>query len=116
MLCERCRTRLLSDFRFHRHASVPLAGLRCDNLIPATAYIRLYSTSSGPPAPIPPPSASAISFTNASSATPAADAPSSPTSTGSGRAASSVPVGKRLLGLSYIKNRPDPVAMDDSEY
>lgn len=106
MICLRCRTSLLSRLPFfissssiasYRHISIP-------------QQRRAYST--------PPPQAETDTSTSSdnnaavsASATTAAAAGSS-----AAKAISSVPAGTRLAGLNYFKNKPEIVAMEDSEY
>lgn len=119
MLCQRCRTGILSRFPLHYRTSVSLPSSRYVNRIPAATHIRLYSTPLTPSAPVPnghPLSTSDISFASTTSATSGPDSPSLTKPPGAERIASTAPVGTRLSGLSYVKNKRDPVAMDDSEY
>ncbi|EER28717.1 hypothetical protein D8B26_001008 [Coccidioides posadasii str. Silveira] len=104
MLCSRCRTHLLSRLPFYRRSSA-LPSSRCSGIISRTQQ-RTYSTPTNPTQA----TAAEDSVSTSGSANDAtgAAAPQKVTST--------VPAGTRLAGLNYFKNKPEVLAMDDSEY
>ncbi|PGH09627.1 hypothetical protein AJ80_07656 [Polytolypa hystricis UAMH7299] len=102
MLCQRCRTHLLSRLPSQH---TPSLRSKCPSFISSTR--RFYSA----PAPAHP-----------SKAMPAIEIPNTATpgtASETGKLAamlSSVPAGTPLKGLNYMKSKPDIVAKEDTEY
>ncbi|KAB8237076.1 hypothetical protein ETB97_006606 [Aspergillus alliaceus] len=134
MICQRCRTSLLS--RLQPQHTVAFSASLCARQLPIhRSQFRNYSdgkptVSATPPSSVPrQPVASDITIPSAiSSATPGVsqplstpeevhiDAPTKPTKAAAERPPSSCPAGTKLNGLNYFKNKPDVVALEDSEY
>ncbi|PYI01128.1 hypothetical protein BO78DRAFT_433889 [Aspergillus sclerotiicarbonarius CBS 121057] len=134
MICQRCRTGILS--RIPQQPTVVSVSSRARQLPFQRTQFRNYSdgkpsVSATPPPPTPRQSVGGdITIPSAvSSATPGV---SQPLSTPEGvhvevnpvkpkkpvveRPPSSCPAGQKLNGLNYFKNKPDVVALEDSEY
>lgn len=136
MICQRCRTHLLSRLQFQQH--VVASPSSCARLSPLVrSQVRLYSDNAPmppPPTPRQPPTASkpVIIPSATPSATPSASQPPStpeegkpsakpeksekPAKPAVERPPSSCAAGTKLQGLNYMKNKPDIYAMEDSEY
>ncbi|KAB8245766.1 mitochondrial ribosomal protein L37-domain-containing protein [Aspergillus flavus] len=135
MICQRCRTSLLS--RLQPQHTVTFSASSCARQLPIhRSQFRSYSdgkptVSTTPPPPTPrQPIAADITIPSAvSSATPGVSQPFStpeevnvdvsskkPTKPAVERPPSSCPAGTKLNGLNYFKNKPDIVALEDSEY
>lgn len=136
MICQRCRTHLLSRLQFRQHVIASSAS--CARLSPLVrGHARLYSDNASipeippPPAPRQPVAGSkSVTVPSAvSSATPGVSQPLStpedvhssvnpakPTKPVAERPPSSCPAGTKLQGLNYMKNKPDIFALEDSEY
>ncbi|RAK78718.1 mitochondrial 54S ribosomal protein mL54 [Aspergillus fijiensis CBS 313.89] len=136
MICQRCRTGILSRFQQHTVTSPALSGARQLSLPIQRAQFRNYSdgkptVSAAPPPPKPrQPGVSDVTVASAvSSATPGVSQPLSTPTDGvhsdihPGKARkvverppSSCLAGTKLNGLNYFKNKPDLLALEDSEY
>ncbi|RAL10834.1 mitochondrial 54S ribosomal protein mL54 [Aspergillus homomorphus CBS 101889] len=136
MICQRCRTGILSRFQQHTVTSPALSGARQLPLPIQRSQFRNYSdgkptVSAAPPPPSPrQPGVADITVASAiSSATPGVSQPlSTPEGVHSNahpgkprkaevkRPASICVAGTKMNGLNYFKNKPDVVALDDSEY
>ncbi|KAK2759013.1 hypothetical protein FQN54_003111 [Arachnomyces sp. PD_36] len=116
MLCHQCRTlittsrsspsslRLLSQSNSYRsYSSTP--SLLSSAPTPNAPSITLPSTGAAPP--------EGATSEGSSKPTPPSSSSSTPPA---GRVQSSCIVGTKLQGLNYMKNKPDLVALDDSEY
>ncbi|KAF7585944.1 hypothetical protein BBP40_009839 [Aspergillus hancockii] len=135
MICQRCRANLFS--RLQPQHTVTLFASSCARQLPIhRSQFRNYSdikptVSATPPPPTPrQPVAADITIPSAiSSATPGLSQPLStpeevhidaslkkPTKTAVERSPSSCPAGTKLNGLNYFKNKPDVLALEDSEY
>ena len=135
MICQRCRTSLLS--RLQPQHTVTFSASSWARQLPIhRSQLRSYSdgkptVSTTPPPPTPrQPNAADITIPSAvSSATPGVSQPFStpeevnvdvsskkPTKPAVERPPSSCPAGTKLNGLNYFKNKPDIVALEDSEY
>lgn len=134
MICQRCRTSLLS--RFHQqHAVVWSASPAARQLPLHRTQFRNYSDGKASTAPSPPPNprqpvAGDITIPSAiSSATPGISqpfstpqevhseaAPEKPTKQAPARPLSNCIAGTKMSGLNFYKNKPEIVALDDSEY
>ncbi|PYH41930.1 mitochondrial 54S ribosomal protein mL54 [Aspergillus saccharolyticus JOP 1030-1] len=137
MICQRCRTGILSRFQQQTVTSSALAGAR-QLLFPIQrTQFRNYSegkptVSAAPPPPKPrQPGVSDVTVPSAvSSATPGVSQPLSTPTDGVHsdvhpgkprkaevkRPASICVAGTKMNGLNYFKNKPDVVALEDSEY
>lgn len=136
MICQRCRTGILS--RLQPQSSIVSSAPSCTRQLPIQRSVfRNYSTDGKPTvsAPPPPPSprqpvAGDITVPSAvSSATPGVSQPLStpegihtdvdpekPTKSESKHVQSSCPGGTILQGLNYFKNKPNVIAREDSDY
>ncbi|QKX57471.1 uncharacterized protein TRUGW13939_04585 [Talaromyces rugulosus] len=142
MICQRCRTHLLSRIQFQQH--VVRSPSTCGPSLLAKSQTRFSSTDTPktpatPPPPTPTkPGIGAVNVSAAvSSATPGVSQPlSTPTdgvpqppawvnpgkgpaaaaAAASSREPSSCAAGTVMSGLNYIKNKPDIVALEDHEY
>ncbi|KAE8144474.1 mitochondrial ribosomal protein L37-domain-containing protein [Aspergillus avenaceus] len=133
MICKSCRTSLLS--RLQPQHTVALSASSCARQFPIhRSQFRNYSdgkptVSATPPPPTPrQPAAADITIPSAiSSATPGVSQPfstpeevhidaSTKKKPAAERPPSSCAAGTTLNGLNYFKNKPDVVALEDSEY
>lgn len=133
MICQRCRTSILS--RIHQHTIVPSSSARQPTLRLPWTSTRNYSDGKPSTAPSPPSqprqpvAGDSTAPAAVSSATPGVSqplstpegvhtdaAPEKATKKSSQRTVSSCAPGTKLLGLNYFKNKPDVFALDDSEY
>lgn len=132
MICQRCRTSILS--RLHQHTVVPSGARQTTLRLPWTST-RNYSDGKSSTAPSPPPqprqpvAGDTTAPAAVSSATPGISqplstpegvhtdaAPEKATKKTSQRTVSNCVAGTKLLGLNYFKNKPDIFALEDSEY
>lgn len=110
MICSQCRTSLFSRLPFSRIPSSTFQSSRyASSLISRPQQQRAYST------PTPPTQAESDASTSAD-ATVAATTTGAAAGSSAAKITSSVPAGTRLAGLNYFKNKPEVVAMEDSEY
>lgn len=135
MICQRCRTGMLSRLQPQHTITWTASSPARQTLLQRTQF-RNYSdgkasVSAPPPPPTPrQPVSDDITIPSAvSSATPGVSQPLStpegvhtdahpaePTKPTPSKVLSSCPAGTKLNGLNYFKNKPDVVALEDSEY
>lgn len=134
MICQRCRTGMLSRLQPQHTITWTASSPARQTLLQRTQF-RNYSDGkpsvSAPPPPTPrQPVSGDITIPSAvSSATPGVSQPLStpegvhtdahpaePTKPNTPKVLSSCPAGTKLNGLNYFKNKPDVVALEDSEY
>lgn len=120
MLCQRCRTSLLSRLPFRQQGSTSLQASRCTTLVPYRQSLRHYSApaSGNPSSPqsSSTPSVALPSVALPSVAPPSLSAPVTLTRNEPSRVMSGTPAGTKLKGINYMKNKPEVFALEDHEY
>ncbi|KAI1978899.1 hypothetical protein LOZ53_003344 [Ophidiomyces ophidiicola] len=101
MICSRCRMHILSRLPFYS----PVSSILSPSRITSGSQLRTYSTP-----------ADATQKQAQKDGNEITTTPSTKNAKTSMKVESSVPAGTRLLGLNYLKNKPDIIALDDAEY
>ena len=109
MICQSCRTSLFSHIK--HSSSSPYLRLLTNSSRPYSGTPSFLSSTPAPSSP-----SIALPSTGASPPPPPQQAADDASKASGGKVLSSCTVGTRLQGLNYMKNKPDLVALDDSEY
>ncbi|KAK0322820.1 hypothetical protein LTR82_006277 [Friedmanniomyces endolithicus] len=114
MICQRCLKRLA------RHNGISFSIRAFSQSSTARATAQPTTATTPPPEGLPAPRSASGAHSSSTATSPRPSKQSSQTPTKSKAAAklppSSVPAGTVLKGLNFMKNKQDPVAMEDHEY